>query len=75
LTFLVINLPFALSGGIITESVFSWEGMGLTLLKAVQNEDIPLAMGALSVIGILALIAHLAADVMYAFLDPRIRYE
>jgi peptide/nickel transport system permease protein len=75
LTFLVINLPFALSGGIITESVFSWEGMGLTLLQAVQNEDIPLAMGALSVIGILALIAHLVADVMYAFLDPRIRYE
>jgi peptide/nickel transport system permease protein len=75
MTFLVINLPFALSGGIITESVFSWEGMGLTLLQAVQNEDIPLAMGALSVIGILALVAHLVADVMYAFLDPRIRYE
>ena len=75
MTSLVINLPFALSGGIITESVFSWQGMGLTLLQAVQNEDIPLAMGALSVIGILALVAHLVADVMYAFLDPRIRYE
>ena len=73
-TFLVVNQPFALSGGIVTESVFSWEGMGLTLLDAVANEDIPLAMGALSIIGILALLAHLVADVMYAFLDPRIRY-
>lgn len=74
-TALVISLPFTLSGGIITETVFSWEGMGLTLLNAVANEDIPLAMGALSIIGILALVAHLVADVMYAFLDPRIRYQ
>lgn len=74
-TSLVIALPFTLSGGIITETVFSWKGMGLTLLQAVSNEDIPLAMGALSFIGILALFAHLVADVMYAFLDPRIRYQ
>jgi peptide/nickel transport system permease protein len=74
-TSLVIALPFTLSGGIITETVFSWKGMGLTLLQAVANEDIPLAMGALSFIGILALLAHLVADVMYAFLDPRIRYQ
>lgn len=74
-TALVMSLPFTLSGGIITETVFSWPGMGLTLLEAAQNEDIPLAMGALSFIGVLALFAHLVADVMYSFLDPRIRYQ
>jgi peptide/nickel transport system permease protein len=74
-TNLVISIPFVLSGGIITETVFSWPGMGLTLLEAVQNEDIPLAMGALTFVGILALLAHLVADVAYAFLDPRIRYR
>ena len=74
-TNLVISIPFVLSGGIITETVFSWPGMGLTLLEAVQNEDIPLAMGALTFVGILALVAHLVADVAYAFLDPRIRYQ
>ncbi len=74
-TSLVISLPFILSGGIITETVFSWPGMGLTLLQASLNQDIPLAMGTLSIIGVLALVAHLAADVMYAFLDPRIRYQ
>lgn len=74
-TNLVISIPFVLSGGIITETVFSWPGMGLTLLEAVQNEDIPLAMGALTFVGILALLAHLIADVAYAFLDPRIRYQ
>ena len=74
-TNLIINIPFALSGGIITETIFSWPGMGLTLLQAVNLEDIPLAMGTLSFVGVLALIAHLIADVAYAFLDPRIRYQ
>jgi peptide/nickel transport system permease protein len=73
-TNLIISIPFVLSGGIITETVFSWPGMGLTLLQAVQNEDLPLAMGALTFVGVLALFAHLVADVAYAFLDPRIRY-
>lgn len=73
-TNLIISIPFVLSGGIITETVFSWPGMGLTLLQAVQNEDLPLAMGALTFVGVLALFAHLIADVAYAFLDPRIRY-
>jgi peptide/nickel transport system permease protein len=74
-TALIISIPFAISGGIITETIFSWPGMGLTLLSAVQNEDIPMAMGALSFIGVLALLAHLVADVAYSFLDPRIRYQ
>jgi len=74
-TALIIGIPFAISGGIITETIFSWPGMGLTLLSAVQNEDIPMAMGALSFIGVLALLAHLVADIAYSFLDPRIRYQ
>ena len=74
-TNLIISIPFALSGGIITETIFSWPGMGLTLLEAVNLEDIPLAMGTLSFVGVLALLAHLVADIAYAFLDPRIRYQ
>jgi peptide/nickel transport system permease protein len=74
-TNLIIGIPFVLSGGIITETIFSWPGMGLTLLEAVSVEDIPLAMGTLSFVGVLALTAHLIADVAYAFLDPRIRYQ
>jgi peptide/nickel transport system permease protein len=73
-TSLIISLPFILAGGIITETIFSWEGMGLTLLTASTTGDIPMVMGAFLFIGTLALLAHLVADVMYAFLDPRIRY-
>jgi len=73
-TGLVINLPYILSGGIITESIFSWPGMGLTLLEASVAGDTPLVMGAFLFIGILALLAHLVADLSYGLLDPRIRY-
>ena len=74
-TSLVYSLAFAIDGGIITETIFSWPGMGLTLLQAVRSEDLPLAMGAFVFIGMFALGAHLVADVLYAFLDPRIRYQ
>jgi peptide/nickel transport system permease protein len=73
-TSFVFALAFALDGGVITETIFSWPGMGLTLLDAAQKEDIPMAIGALVFTGSLALTAHLVADILYAYLDPRIRY-
>ena len=74
-TSFVLALAFTVDGGIITETIFSWEGMGLLLLQAVLDEDMPLAIGALVFTGIFALVAHLVADILYAFLDPRIRYD
>jgi peptide/nickel transport system permease protein len=74
-TSLVFSLAFAIDGGVITESIFSWPGIGLTLLESVTTEDIPLAVGALVVTGVFALVAHLGADILYAYLDPRIRYQ
>ena len=73
-TSLIYSLAATISGGVITETYFSWPGMGLTLLEAATRSDIPLAIGALTFTGVLALLAHLFADVAYAFLDPRIRY-
>jgi peptide/nickel transport system permease protein len=74
-TSLVLALATVIGGGVITESVFSWPGVGLELLRAITAEDIPLAMGALSILAILSLIAHLVADLLYAVLDPRIRVQ
>lgn len=74
-TSLVFAIGRSVSGGIITETIFSWPGIGLTLLNSAQVADIPLAMGALTIVGILTLISHLVVDVGYAFLDPRIRYH
>lgn len=74
-TSFVFSLAFAIAGGVIIESIFSWPGMGFTLLDATTREDLPLAIGAFVLTGAFALIAHLVADVLYAYLDPRIRYR
>ncbi len=70
----VLSLGFVVSGGVITETLFSWPGMGMTLLDSTLAKDYPLAAGALIFTGIFVLIAHLVVDIVYAFLDPRIRY-
>jgi peptide/nickel transport system permease protein len=72
-TSLVLALAFVIGGGIVTETIFSWPGMGLIFLQAIAVSDIPLAVGALSITGVLALVGHLVADILYAALDPRIR--
>jgi peptide/nickel transport system permease protein len=72
-TSLVLALAFVIGGGIVTETIFSWPGMGLIFLQAIGVSDIPLAVGALSITGVLALFGHLIADILYAVLDPRIR--
>lgn len=72
-TSLVLALAFVIGGGIVTETIFSWPGMGLLFLQAINVSDIPLAVGALSITGVLALVGHLVADILYAMLDPRIR--
>lgn len=74
-TSLVFGLAFALDGSVIAEAVFSWPGVGLTLLHAVLDQDLPLAVGAFLLTGVLALVAHLVADLLYAYLDPRVRYD
>ncbi len=74
-TGLILSLPFVLAGGIITETIFSWPGMGRELLQASTAGDIPVVMGAFLFIGTLSLVAHFIADITYAFLDPRIRYS
>lgn len=74
LTSFVFTLAGVLNGGVITETVFSWPGMGLTLLKAATTQDIPTTVGVMVFTGALALTAHFVVDVLYAYLDPRVRY-
>lgn len=62
-----------ISGGIITERVFGWYGMGTLFNKALGTFDLNLLMGVLLLFSLLGLLANLAADLLYAALDPRIR--
>lgn len=72
-TSFVLGLAFIIGGGVVTETVFSWPGMGSLLLNATVVEDVPLATGALAFVGVLALVGHLVVDVLYSALNPRVR--
>lgn len=72
-TSFILGVAFLIGGGVITETVFGWPGMGALLLSSIIIEDIPVAMGTLAFLGVLALIAHLVVDILYTILDPRVR--
>lgn len=72
-TSLVIAVATVIDGGIITETVYSWPGMGELLFSSVINQDLNLAIGAFSFVGVMAMVGHLVVDILYVFLDPRIR--
>lgn len=74
-TSFILGLAFIIGGGVVTETVFGWPGMGALLLNATLVEDVPLATGALGFIGVLALLAHLLVDILYTILDPRVRIQ
>jgi len=75
LTYFIIGLALSIDGSIFIEKIFSWKGMGWTLLQSAIDRDYPMVIGALVITGVFALIAHLIADILYALLDPRIRYD
>lgn len=74
LTRLALNLPFVLVGSLVIERVFLWTAMGRVVFNAVEFYDVPLLLGVLSVVGVLTLLAHIVLDVVYVYLDPRLRY-
>ena len=74
-TVIALTLPQLLGGAVIIEQVFSWPGMGTLAIKAVRGRDYPTIM-AINMIGAFAiLVSSLIADVIYAWIDPRIEYS
>jgi peptide/nickel transport system permease protein len=73
----VIGLQFGslLTGAILTETIFSWPGVGRLLVESIRLRDYPLLQGAVLLIAATYLLVNLATDLAYAALDPRIRYE
>jgi peptide/nickel transport system permease protein len=74
-TIVGLDLPFLLSGAVVTESIFAWPGMGRLYWDAAQDTDIPVLMGILMIIAALVVVFQIITDVTYTFLDPRIRYS
>jgi len=75
LTYLGIAFGGLLGGAIIVETVFNWNGIGLALVGAIQSQDNPIVLGAVTYGVLVFVLVNLVVDVAYAFLDPRIRLE
>lgn len=74
ITLLGLSIPGIVSGALLTETVFNFPGMGLLTYKAAINTDIPLLLGTTVVATIATVVGSLLADILYAIVDPRIRY-
>ena len=74
-TIMAIQIAELLSGAVITESVFGIPGIGRVSIGAIQSRDVPLLQGSVILTVVLVVLGNLVADISYAFLDPRIRYE
>ena len=74
-TVLGIQFGSLLAGAIVTETVFSWPGVGSLVVDAIARRDYPVVQAAVLVFALTYALINLVVDVLYAYLDPRIRYE
>lgn len=74
-TSFALAVAVVVDGAVITETLFSWPGMGHALLSSVLEQNFPVTMGVVLVLAASVLLAHLLVDVLYAYLDPRIRHD
>lgn len=70
-----LELPFLFSGAIVTETIFAWPGMGRQLIESVGHTDYPVLMGILLIASVFVVAANLLADIIYAVVDPRVKYD
>jgi len=73
LTRFIVHLPFIVIGSFVVEHFFYWDGMGQELIRAANENDLPVLLGVLSVVAIGILIAHTILDILTSLLDPRLR--
>ena len=74
-TVVALDLPFLLGGALVTERIFAWPGTGRLFLDHLERNDTAVVMGLLMMIAVAVVLFQIIADILYAWLDPRIRYK
>ncbi|MBT9258883.1 MAG: ABC transporter permease [Clostridiales bacterium] len=74
-TIVGLQLGFLLGGAVVTEQIFAWPGIGTQIITAIGNRDFPVVQGAVLLIAVTFVLVNLAVDILYYFVDPRIRYD
>jgi peptide/nickel transport system permease protein len=72
-TLVAINLGYVIAGAITVELVFGWPGLGTLTVEALNSRDYPVLQGVFLLLSISVVLANFAADLLYGFLDPRVR--
>jgi peptide/nickel transport system permease protein len=72
----VLGLQFAIlfAGAVLTERTFSWDGMGMLLLKSIDSADYPMVQGVIVVYALIIVALSVVIDVINGLIDPRVRY-
>jgi peptide/nickel transport system permease protein len=73
ITLIGLDIPFFLAGATVTERIFAWPGMGRLFIDHTERADFPMMMGILMLISMAVVIFQIITDVVYSFVDPRIR--
>lgn len=73
-TVIGMNFGFMLAGAVLTETVFGWPGLGRLMFEAINARDYPVLMGMFVVISVFVITVNIITDILYSFLDPRIKY-
>ncbi|MBO9309692.1 MAG: ABC transporter permease [Chloroflexi bacterium] len=74
-TLIGLDLPFLLAGAVVTERIFAWPGMGRLFIESFERADVPVMMAILMVLSVAVVVFQLLTDIVYTWLDPRIRYS
>ncbi len=74
-TLLALDLPYIFTGAVLIESIFAWPGMGRLYYQSAVDRDYPLLLAVLIIGAAFIILCNLIADILYAYLDPRVRYE
>ena len=72
-TLVALNLGFIVSGAIYVETVFSYDGLGKLFQTALVKQDYPLLQGAFLLLAVCVIFANMTADILYFYLDPRVK--
>lgn len=75
ITVIALDVAYLLGGSVVTETVFSWPGLGRAVIVAIQRRDTPVIVGVLVFGAVLFMVINLLTDIIYAFVDPRIRFS
>jgi peptide/nickel transport system permease protein len=70
-----VQVGYLLGGAVLTETVFAWPGVGTLMLQAILQRDFPLVQGCVLIVALTFVLVNLVVDLLYAWLDPRIRYD